>query len=123
MSLPRKNESGFVYNRIQEVEAVIAIMGIFQSKPGTVKDFCENHPNWNTYVLSVRNAREWAIIADVMFNDGIVHRGRMEVLQYFTDCVVEQLMKNDMEKDAMEIRGAYSSYKYACTPPGGLSLD
>ena len=75
MSLPRKNESGFVYNRIREVEAVIAIMGIFQSKPGTAKDFCENHSNWNTYVLSVRNAREWAIIADVMFNDGIVHRG------------------------------------------------
>ena len=47
----------------------------------------------------------------------------MEVLQYFTDCIVEQLMKNDMEKDVMEIRGAYSSYKYALTPPGGLSLD
>ena len=47
----------------------------------------------------------------------------MVVLQYFTDCVVEQLMKNDMEKDAMEIRGAYSSYKYTLTPPGGLSLD
>ena len=105
------------------VKTFIVIMGMFQSKPRTVKEFCEKHPNWTTSVLSVSKASQWLIIAEEMFKDGIVHGGRLCVLQYFTECVVYHLMKNDMEKDALEINGFYSSYKYELTHPSVVTIE
>ena len=58
-----------------------------------------------------------------MFKDGRVHGGRLCVLQYFTECVVYHLMKNDMEKDALEINGFYSSYKYELTHPSVVTIE
>ena len=58
-----------------------------------------------------------------MFKDGIVHGGRLRVLQYFTECVVDHLMKNDMEKVALEINGFYSSYKYELAHPSVVTIE
>ncbi len=63
------------------------------------------------WIRLIKNVQQWLDVADYMFKDGIVNEGRLEVLHYFTDRVVENLRMSRREQDASEIWQAYKSYK------------
>ncbi len=81
-------------------------MGILASK-SDIKTFCHKHPKWNHYVFSVRDVNDWKQIYKYMFADGVIHDGRLQVLQQFTSEVVDHLMSQGKEKSATTIWQTY----------------
>ena len=91
-------------------------MGIFISGPSSIKDHCESNKHWIKYVHSVNNANEWTVIANHIFDDHIVHEGRIEVLRYFTESIVDRLTRSGKRLEALDIAAAHADFSSSLQP-------
>lgn len=84
-------------------------MGIWFSKSRNVKSYCHQHGKWNEHVFRVKNIEDWKAICFYMFEDGIIHEGRLQVLHQFTVEVVNHLKKEGYDTSAQEIWQSYQT--------------
>ena len=69
---------------------------------------CESHRDWPRWIQSINSSDEWLLMANQLFNDGIIHDGRIKVLHYFTQCVIKQLGECSESDD---IRKTYIAFR------------
>ena len=76
-----------------------------------VEEKCHQHDIWSSFVQTVHNENDWKLIAKVMFEDGIYHKGRLEVLNVFTRDVIQALKHRENTEEAEKIKVAYEQWQ------------
>ena len=76
-----------------------------------LRTFCHQDPQWQNWIKSVHDVKEWQLMCKCMYSDGKSHQYRDKVLKLFTKEVVKTLNKKGHVNEALQIWTTYFEHK------------
>ena len=72
---------------------------------------CHGLERWDYIVRSTQSVDDWKLLQQELFEDGIYHRGRLEILDVYTTEVINHLRSQERYEISTLIEGAYREFK------------